>query len=442
MQPARCSQDPAAAAQAVLDAMPPGGLFAGKTWRVSPEPFPLSIRTAAQIEHLGHHLLLFQRACDLLYRRSVKATAPSWVSAILDAGKPPELVAAGRHPAFLGQLPQVIRPDLLLGENTLAISELDSVPGGIGLTAWLNKTYSALGFQVIGGPDGMIRSFSRLLNGADIYVSREASGYRPEMEWIAAEISRLGLSPQPRILSERTPPDELPARGLYRFFELFDLPNIPQWNRILAQALEGRLRLTPPPKAFLEEKLWLAFLHLRPLRDFWLRELGARHFERLLAAVPRAWIMDPAPLPYNAEIPGLAIQDLASLQSFSQRERAFALKISGFSPLAWGGRGVVIGSDVPKDEWAAAVQRALDSFPSSPWILQQFAPSKLVTHPFLDEDTGQIVRLKGRVRLCPYFFVEEGRAVLRGILATIVPADKKLLHGMADAILAPCAVAG
>jgi hypothetical protein len=49
--------------------------------------------------------------------------------------------------------------------------------------------------------------------------------------------------------------------------------------------------------------------------------------------------------------------------------------------------------------------------------------------------------MKGRVRLCPYYFVTEGRVALRGALATIVPADKKLLHGMRDAILAPTRVA-
>jgi len=30
---------------------------------------------------------------------------------------------------------------------------------------------------------------------------------------------------------------------------------------------------------------------------------------------------------------------------------------------------------------------------------------------------------------------------LAGILATICPADKKIIHGMKDAIMAPCAIA-
>jgi len=52
--------------------------------------------------------------------------------------------------------------------------------------------------------------------------------------------------------------------------------------------------------------------------------------------------------------------------------------------------------------------------------------------------------MPGRVRLCPYYFVlgqgDAARAHLGGVLATVVPADKKLIHGMTEAILAPCAV--
>jgi hypothetical protein len=45
--------------------------------------------------------------------------------------------------------------------------------------------------------------------------------------------------------------------------------------------------------------------------------------------------------------------------------------------------------------------------------------------------------MKGRVRFCPYYFVETDRVHLRGALATIAPADKKFLHGMSEAILVP-----
>jgi hypothetical protein len=48
--------------------------------------------------------------------------------------------------------------------------------------------------------------------------------------------------------------------------------------------------------------------------------------------------------------------------------------------------------------------------------------------------------MEGRLRLCPYYFVDESEkeSNLHGILATLCPADKKIIHGMKDAALLPC----
>ncbi|MFL6528467.1 MAG: hypothetical protein ACJ8IQ_10240, partial [Chthoniobacterales bacterium] len=56
---------------------------------------------------------------------------------------------------------------------------------------------------------------------------------------------------------------------------------------------------------------------------------------------------------------------------------------------------------------------------------------------YFESDSGEIKPLRGRVRLCPYYFVVEKKVQLRGVLSTIAPADKKLVHGMRDAILMP-----
>ncbi len=47
--------------------------------------------------------------------------------------------------------------------------------------------------------------------------------------------------------------------------------------------------------------------------------------------------------------------------------------------------------------------------------------------------------MAGRARLSPYYFVTGGKVELAGILATICPADKKVIHGMKDAVMVPCA---
>ena len=115
------------------------------------------------------------------------------------------------------------------------------------------------------------------------------------------------------------------------------------------------------------------------------------------------------------------------------------LKVSGFSPLAWGSRGIALGADLPHAEWQQRIEQALQTFDSSPTILQRFRKGRLLEHRFWDRDSSEIKTMRGRVRLSPYFFVEGDGVKLRGALATICPADKKLLHGMSDAILVPSA---
>ena len=85
---------------------------------------------------------------------------------------------------------------------------------------------------------------------------------------------------------------------------------------------------------------------------------------------------------------------------------------------------------------------ALNGFEKSPCVLQRYHKPKVVESSYYDFTGGQLVPMPGRVRLCPYYFVvgdgDAARANLGGVLATICPADKKIIHGMRDAILTPC----
>ena len=227
---------------------------------------------------------------------------------------------------------------------------------------------------------------------------------------------------------------------MYRFFEHFDLRNVPAANWLMDHARDGSVKITPPFKPYLEEKMWFALFWLRPLREFWRRELGERHWLKLQEVIPYTWIMDPAPLPHHAVVAGLEINAWQELKHFSQKQRELILKISGFSELAWGSRGVDLAQDLPQGEWQRAVDRALERFEHNPMLLQRFHKGRLIEQPYLDPKTGQVVTMRGRVRLCPYYFLADGKAKLRGVLATVCPADKKLLHGMKDAVIVPARV--
>jgi len=423
-----------ARAERILESMPPGGLFAGKEWRVAPEPFVLAPGMDEELEKLGFRLRKFLEACNLLYRLSVSGKQPAWIAELLDRGKPRELVELARAKALADAVPRVLRPDVILTNEGFTIAELDNVPGGIGLTAWLNEVYTTEGFDVLGG-QGMDEGFRGIVDGGDIVISREASDYRPEMEWSAARIGARVVD------AEKRPPD-LHA-NLYRFFEVFDLPNIPGSMELLRAVAAGKHRMTPPPKPWIEEKLWFALFWLRPLAEFWRREVGEKHFFALQKVIPRTWLMDPQPLPPTGVYPGLDIQSWDELKRFSQRERELVLKISGFSELAWGSRSVKVGQDLSQEDWAQAVDAALVDWERRPWILQRFHHSRVVETEYAVTGGHRppLQRMKGRVRLCPYYFCGERETKLGGVLATICPADKKLLHGMKDAILAPCSPA-
>jgi len=191
-------------------------------------------------------------------------------------------------------------------------------------------------------------------------------------------------------------------------------------------------------------------LHHHRLASFWQENLSGNSLERLRRVIPRSWILDPAPLPPGAvldgpQVGGRPLGDWRDLVSASQKERDLIIKISGFHETAWGARSVVLGSDGSREAWQAGVERALQLAPSHPHVLQEYRKPRRAEHPLFEpaaNGSTSVVGLQaGRLRLCPYFFVIDGQARLGGVLATFCPPDKKIIHGMDDAALLPCAVA-
>jgi len=432
-------------ARYIREQLPADGLFAGATWRIAPEAFPLPAELVTKLEALGPMLLAFYRACNTLYRHSLQGKQPKWIADYLDAGKPERLLEISRSDRLKSHVPRVIRPDVILDDEHFFITELDSVPGGIGLTGWLGKTYAELGDNIIGGATGMMEGFAAAMqiekHPLTVVVSEESATYRPEMEWLGRqcgfgvmrpeEMSGIGVPPVQSETTDRR--DAYPT--IYRFFELFDLPNVANgWEMV-----QGNV--TPPPKPQLEEKMLFAFLWMEQLRPFWREQLGEGTLRALQEHMPMSWIVDATPLPPHAVIPGLGINDWREMGRFSQKQRELVLKISGFHEHAWGSRGVYVGHDLPATEWVEAIDQALASFPQHPFILQRFEKSKLIESSYFDFEANEVRTFLGRVRLCPYYFVIGDAAKLGGILATICPANKKIIHGMPDAVLAPCRLA-
>jgi hypothetical protein len=401
--------------------LPSGGLFQNKTWRWSDRQLDLENRDLDFLEGLGRRLHSFLKASDKLYRASVSGSQPAWISEWLDQGKPDHVVRLGRNQK--GTTPRILRPDLIRTNEGWALTEIDSVPGGIGLTAWLQEQYTGMGHDVLGGKNGMREMVGEVLgDSGEVLVSKEASDYRPEWEWLlgsdrvkSAEGHRLG------------------EKKIYRFFEMFDWMNLEE----ISSSWGPKVKMEAPPKAYLEEKLWWAILWMKPLEDWWRKELGEGFFRELRALVPRAWPLRPMELPPEGVLPELGIQSWSELEGFSQKARDLVIKISGFSALAWGSRGVLVGSDHPKERWVQEVRRSLGEWSQQPHLLQRFVHPASVTHPVWNEERGEMMEGKWRLRLCPYYLVTGEKVELKGALATLCPTDKKLIHGMEDAVLVP-----
>ncbi len=449
---------------------PKGGLYtdaqrpihpdANSSWQVGPDPWRLPKPVLKHLEDLGHHLLAFYKAYNLLYNHSRRGIQPEWVAAYLDQGKPESVVALGRMNRTKQHLPLVIRPDLIPTREGMIATELDSVPGGIGFTASLGQRYGSLGEPIVGGRDGMVEGFDaalRFFAGVDdpvigVVISEESASWRPEMAWVAERLIERGLeayvvAPKEVVFSE----DGLYVQGedglrridvVYRFFEMFDLKNIPKMELILYAAKKNLVKVTPPLKSYLEEKMMMALYQHPILSDFWAQQLSQETRDFLDATFPKTWIVDPAPLPPHATIHGLQVRDRVfsdwrQLGSLGQKDRQMVLKPSGFSELAWGSRGVVIGHDESEQDWQHSIEAALRLYDNNPHILQVFHNGSTFPVQHYDFETGQMKMFKGRVRLQPYYFVVDDIPVLSGVQATICPSDKKLLHGMVDAVVLP-----
>lgn len=453
-------------------------LFEDKTWQLSPAAWPLTPEQVTQLEAIGAACLEFHQALETLYLRSVagknllrnKPLLAPWAADYLDRGKPAALVAHARDPRNRGAFPLVLRPDLLLTDDGFALTELDSVPGGIGLTAFLNRLYGGgADATVLGRGDAMLDNFYAALAALRpavrnpliaLVVSDEAATYRPEMQWLALQLQLRGK----RVFCLR-PEDIFPLENslffdadgnpekidiIYRFFELFDLENIRTRKYIFEAWAAGEVAITPPMRPFQEEKLALALFHHHLLQDFWAEAISARALKVLRPLIPPTWIMDPAPLPPGAvldgpRVGGRALNDWRDLAGASQKERDLIVKISGYHETAWGARSVVLGSDCSREEWQQGVKRAVALAPTNLHVIQTYKKPRRLEHPVYDPAIAPglppAVHLKaGRLRLCPYYFIFEGKSHLSGALATFCPPDKKIIHGMQDAALLPSRV--
>ena len=359
----------------------------------------------------------------------------------------------------------MLRPDLLLTDDGFVMTELDSVPGGIGLTAFLNRLYRE-SEGLLGADDAIIKNFHASLAALRpgirnpliaLVVSDEAATYRPEMEWLAHQMQVAGQ----RVFCMR-PEDLFPLGGalffdvegnpekidvIYRFFELFDLASIKTAPYIFDAWASGDVAIAPPMRTFQEEKLAFALFHHHLLQAYW----EEARWRKPLAEAPQ--VADTAHVGHG---PGAASPGRRPGRAQGARPRSWELA-GPHRGDAEGARPDHKDQRFPRDRVGRAKrhsrQRQLPGRSGSlgSQSARSTSPRQTSTscrstgspavgsgqQPFGAEEPHAAVEADGRLRLCPYYFLVEGKARLSGALATFCPPDKKIIHGMTDAALLP-----
>lgn len=416
------------------------------SFRIGPTPYLISPQRADELQKMGMHLKDFYIAMDELYRLSKIGNVPGFIARYLDAGKPSWLVELAQAEAFHGQVPHIIRPDLLLTAEGWRVTELDSVPGSMGLLSFFEQVYAA--WPLVGAGQtatAMARALTDFMSPneqAAIVISDECSGYRAETTWLSRRWHDAGLfiptlNPERlQIQNGRVSYQGQRLQLIYRFFELFDIDNIPGAKELLHLGAVGKMKITPPPKPHLEEKMWFAWLHHPELQAEWKQLLGHESLAYLQELIPPTWLLCRDPRAFA----GGPLGSLAQLRQTSRRSRPFVLKPSGFSPLAWGGHGFSRGKDYTTGRWARTIDDYLALDSTSPYIIQSYLQSEPQIVEHYQHSSESINSFEGKLRLCPYYFLHDEQVTLSGALATLVPLSKPIIHGMTDAVMVPTAV--
>lgn len=424
----------------------------GVPWRIAPEPFALGDDRRASLSRFGGLMAEFYMAADRMYHSALTDQRIGFVAEYLDAGKPYAVVEYGRHPRFKGRLPLILRPDLLWTSQGFVATEFDSVPGGAGILAGMENAYRELGHAVPRTGEAFASALAAFHGGGTlaIIVSEESSAYRPEMQYLASLFSKDDFP----VLCLRPEEVEVHPSGVffgsarigtvYRFFELFDLDNVPNGHSLIQAAIQGLVRMTPPPKAYLEEKMWFSLLRHHALTGLWRQFMGDANYSELLRHVPETHILDSRPLPPYGVISGLtkngqAVSSYSELSGLPRGERQLVIKPSGFSQYAWGSKGVILGRDLSTKNWGDTLGAALGEFPERTHILQRYHYSLQEQASYCDLPSEVVLSFTAKVRYCPFYFMSSTKASIQpgGVLVTACPAEKPLIHGMTDAVMVP-----
>jgi len=371
---------------------------------VSPEPFCLTEGEAGEVEMIGKDVVAFMEVVSELYWQENE------VKELLDRSKP-DFFKLPRKPNYL-----FVRPDLIITDQGFSICEIEMSPFGLALAELLNRAYISAGFDSI--VDG--ETLKRFIAGSTpsegtIVYSQNTSSYAGQLQFLASKVfSGEGRDWRAEHIDAALGKNH---PNIYRAFYLYEYMTDLFINNITDVFADSEVdKILPSLTPYMEEKALLALIWDRRWESFFKKRLGIGVFDHLRRVVPPTWIVGQEQF-FTPALPD-GMESSVDLASLSKAKRNFVLKKSGFGHGSSWAEGVNLlqekSGTKAREILAAAQKDALSLF-----VIQEFRPSKERRMVYADKATHQLVEMRARIRLTPYFSMTgESKGRLIAIKAT------------------------
>lgn len=385
-------------------------------WRVVPRAPRVSSEFLKDLERIGEIVDRFLSAVDrfLLTSEYVKkfvgfpACPEEEVLRLLELGNPL----------------QMLRLDLVMEKGSIPrLVEVQVVMGGLGITQALRVAYGRHSKL-----PGIAHCYEEVLEQAREKIGNtrvvailgsKHSPYRHEHLCLARHLENWDaiVAPSSFIVETKNCGVRVGDKEVRLIHRLFRSPGSfnTLWGRKVLDALKSRkVLLLNPWKDFLEDKRLLALIHDPNAESFLLRVLPKEDLDALRELVPETRLLTPR---------------LASeLMSLPKESRDIYLK-KGRSRES---KGLFHGRQMSSKKWDLVCRSAAKE---GDWILQKGVRAAPWEWNYLDQVSGTMRKIKGYVRMCPYFFrSKDGRLRLADVLITAREQGSRV-HGASDAIL-------
>lgn len=317
------------------------------------------------------------------------------------------------------------RPDFLLTETGYKACEVEFSPFGFPLAIFLHNAYNQIREkqgESLWQPD-LIKKVAdewknRLGDSASACIFTDHTWkFKGQFEYLAQQLAPYGVN----IAVELWKPEQaLPDRPLYRCFYWHERAVRNAW----VDRKTGQTKNTfPSDTPYFETKQPLVDFTENPVVK---QRLSRQAREILEQALFPTWALRPWRPPASFPV---ELETWHQLADLPKSQRKFVIKRVGDHPAASWAKSVVFLHKISTLATHQLISTALEE--PGAWIIQPFINSEKVSHSYFSPLENQVMSMKGRIRLTPYYSWDTGDWLVG---KATIRRDTLIIHGASDSI--------